>query len=228
VSGRAPWALRLRAQQSYNCHTMPFARPWLVALVLPLAGAAAVPREHTVILGKWHKVKTVSDSGNLGQARVRQLIVDQQLKEYTSGLAHQVTDRLFVVRRAFQVNDALPQDRQKPPHWVWRLGGWISVDRITGRVAQLELPVFDVESSEASWYRDYAAYCGTSEGNGRAYFVVWQLGKRKPLMQEKTPGPGCAAPKWERGPIRVTFTCGGQKNSFIVDTNGTDEPGMNE
>ena len=32
------------------------------------------------------------------------------IKEYVVGSAHEVTDRLFVVRRAFRINDALPED----------------------------------------------------------------------------------------------------------------------
>jgi len=42
--------------------------------------------------------------------KVRPLLVDTRIKEYTTGNPHELTDRLFVVRRAFRVNDALPAD----------------------------------------------------------------------------------------------------------------------
>lgn len=202
---------------------------WLPAVLLLVAGAAAAPREHTVILGQWHTVKTLSDSGETGEVRVRDLFVDERLKEYTSGPAHQVTDRLFVIRRAYRVNDTLPEDKQKQSAWIWRLGGWISVDRSTGHVAQLNLPAFDPESSEASWYRDYVAYCGASEDGAKTYLVVWQLGKRKPLMQKEYPGLGCEAPPlWERGPSRVTFSSGGEKSTFTVHERGTNPADTDE
>ena len=47
-----------------------------------------------------------------------------------------------------------------------------SVDRLTGRVSQLNLPEFDPFYSTASWYRDYIAYCGVSEDGKKLYAVV--------------------------------------------------------
>ena len=44
---------------------------------------------------------------------VRPLYVDSRLKEFTTGDSHDVTDREFVVRRAFRINDALPDDARK-------------------------------------------------------------------------------------------------------------------
>ncbi len=43
--------------------------------------------------------------------RIRALLVDTVLKEWTTGDAHDVTDRSFVVRRAIRINDALPGDK---------------------------------------------------------------------------------------------------------------------
>lgn len=192
-----------------------------MALLLAVSASAA-PRQHSVFLGNWRSVKTLSDSGEGREVNVRRLIVDDRVREYTSGPAHDVTDRLFVVRRAYRVNDALPQDGQSAPRWVWRLDGWISVDRATGHVAQLNLPAFDVETSEASWYRDYAAYCGMSEDGAKAYLVVWQLGKRKPVLRKEFAGSSCEAPKWDRSPSRVTFVAGGEKSSYIVHARGAD------
>ena len=97
--------------------------------------------------------------------KVRPLIVDTRLKEYTTGTPHELTDRMFVVRRAFRINDALP--KESAARWQWQRGGWLLVDRLTGHVSQLSLPEFDPFYSTASWYRDYVAYCGVSEDGKR-------------------------------------------------------------
>ncbi len=150
------------------------------------------------------------------------MIIDGRTREYTTGATHEITDRLFVVRRAYRINDALPEETRKPLQWVWRLGGWISVDRQTGHVAQLNLPAFDGDTSEASWYRDYAAYCGASDDGSKTYLVVAQLGKRKPVLRKEVSGTSCAVPAWERTPSRVTFVAAGEKTSFVVHDHSAD------
>jgi hypothetical protein len=209
---------------------MRFARCFSVVLLLA-GSAGAAPRERTVVLGKWHTVKTPAETGET-EIRIRKLLVDGRMVEYTSGSPHDITDRLFVVRRAYRINDALPslhENAPPAPQWIWRLGGWISVDRITGHVAALNLPAFDAEVSLASWYRDYAAYCGTSEDGAKAYLVVWQLGKRKPILKQEFSGPGCPPPLWERTPSRVTFVLAGEKPSFVIRSRGADpQPESNE
>jgi hypothetical protein len=199
-------------------------RPALFCSILVfLAGSsAAAPRQHTVILGKWFTVQLRPESGPAQGARVRELIIDGHLREYASGPVHEVTERLFVVRRAYRMNDALPEETRKPPQWIWRLGGWISVDRETGHVAQLNLPAFDGDASEASWYRDYAAYCGASDDGSRSYMMVAQLGKRKPVLKKEVSASTCAAPRWERAPSRVTFVVAGEKTTFAVRARGAD------
>jgi hypothetical protein len=84
--------------------------------------------------------------------------------------------------------------------------------------------MFDPETSEASWYRDYAAYCGSSDDGNKAYLMVYQLGKRKPVLKREFGGSGCAAPKWERGPSRVTFISEkGEKTTFQVHSRGAEQ-----
>ena len=73
--------------------------------------------------------------------KVRALVVDGRVKEYVLGAPHEVTDRLFVVRRVFRVNDSLPED--SGPRWQWQRGGWLLVDRVTGHVSPINLPEFD-------------------------------------------------------------------------------------
>jgi hypothetical protein len=113
--------------------------------MLLIGSSFAVPRAHTVILGQWRSVEVLSDSGDKRPMKIRELIIDGRTREYATGFLHEVTDRLFVVRRAYRINDALPEEK-KPQQWVWRLDGWISVDRQTGHVTQLNLPAFDGET----------------------------------------------------------------------------------
>ena len=147
------------------------------------------------------------------------------MKEFTIGDVHDVTERLFVVRRGFRLNDLLPADEKKVPEWRWQRGGWMMVDRSSGHISQLKLPDFDPFYSTASWYRDYVAYCGISGGADRLYAVVYQLGFRKPVLHESigkanlgdVPDAVCAAPAWQKQPARVTFEpLGSQKVSFTI------------
>jgi len=64
------------------------------------------------------------------------------------------------------------------------------VDRLTGRVSQLNLAEFDPFYSTASWYRDYIAYCGVSEDGKKLYAVVAQVGRRKPILKKDVGEPG--------------------------------------
>ncbi len=69
--------------------------------------------------------------------KTRALLVDGRVSEWTTGEAHDVTDRSFVVRRALRINDSLPTDKpgdklatgQQTGHWVWQRGPWLLVDR---------------------------------------------------------------------------------------------------
>lgn len=186
---------------------------WLSLMALLVAGRS-LAAEHSVQLGKWRVVTVVSDSGEVRHFQTRSLIVDGRVKEYTAGPAHDVTDRLFVIQRVHRVNDSLPKD-PPAPQWIWRLDGWISVDRSTGHVTAINLPEFEPEVSAATWYRDFAAYCGASE-DGKNVMVVVQLGKKKPVLRKEFDGPLCAAPNWERSPSRVSFVVAGEKSVFTI------------
>jgi hypothetical protein len=175
----------------------------------------AVPKPHVIAFGKWTPAKW--NVGSVGdkvvEMKIRALFVDTRLREYTTGLPHEVTDRLFVVRRVFRVNDSLPQEAGTAPRWDWQRGGWLMVDRTTGRVTQIPLPEFDTYYSTGTWYRDYLAYCGVSDDGKKLFAVVAQLGRRKPILKkplgepdaDEMPDSECPAPAWQRGPTRVTF-----------------------
>lgn len=196
---------------------LPF---FCVTVLLLAAGSYAAPRQHTIFFGKWRTVQLISDSG-ISPSVVRDLFIDGKAREHTTGAVHEVTDRFFVVRRALRINDAL-QGESKDPAWIWQLSGWISIDRQTGRVSQVNLPAFDDETSNVSWYRDYVAYCGLSDDGSKSYMMVTALRKRKPILKKEIAASSCPAPQWERTPTRVIFTVAGEKTTFAIHARGAD------
>src|SRR5579863_5419775 len=146
-------------------------------VVFVLTTARAATKIHVITFGKPTLVEWHPGTGKLDEKtltlKIRPLIVDGRVKEYVLGLPHEVTDRLFVVRRMFRVNDSLPED--SAPRWQWQRGGWLLVDRVTGHVSVINLPEFDVLYSASSWYRDYVAYCGVSDDGKKTFVVVAQM-----------------------------------------------------
>jgi len=187
--------------------------------------AAAATKAHVISFGRWLAVQgfTATDSAPIAM-KVRSLMVDGRIKEYVLGSPHEITERLFVVRRAFRVNDSLPED--SAPRWQWQRGGWLVVDRVTGRVSAASLPAFDAHLSSASWYRDYVAYCGVGNDGRKTYALVAQLNRRRPVLKkalsrdvedDAAPDSLCPAPVWQRSPVRVSFSPGaGEKQTFAI------------
>jgi hypothetical protein len=198
---------------------------WAMLATVAMGSAAKV---HVITFGKSTSVPWFAGFGGEGKPltiKVRALIVDGRVKEYVLGAAHDVTERLFVVRRAFRLNDSLPEE--SVPRWQWQRGGWLLVDRLTGRVSAINLPEFDVYYSAASWYRDYAAYCGVADDGKKTYAMVAQLSRRKAVLKKElsstgvaddaAPDSACPAPTWERGPVRVSFEpAGGARQAFAI------------
>lgn len=90
----------------------------VTALLCVTSSAIAAPRKpHLVVLGAAKKVpysKAGDPAGaaqNENELKVRALLVDGVVKEWTTGEAHDVTDRSFVVRRVIKLNDTLPSDQ---------------------------------------------------------------------------------------------------------------------
>ena len=188
--------------------------------------ASAVAKPHVIVFGKWTNVKVLPEreQGEPLELKVRPLYVDTKLREYTFGIQHEITDRLFVVRRVVRVNDALPEEAAANPHWVWQRDGWLVVDRLTGHISLVNLPEFDPELSGSVWYRDYIAYCGISDDGKRLSAVVMQLGRRRPILRKAMgevssdgrSATDCKSPVWERRPPRVTFFQADQKVTFAI------------
>ncbi len=186
----------------------------------------AAPRKtHTVVLGAARKVpysKSGDPAGALQgdtELKIRALLVDGVLREWTTGDPHDVTDRSFAVRRVIRLNNALPTDNPDPKsalaasRWVWQRGPWLLVDRVTGHITALKLPDYDPGVSQVAWFRDYGAYCGVTPSGKSLYAVVAQIAARKPVLAKKLaafdaenrPDPACAPTDWQRDPLRVTF-----------------------
>lgn len=197
----------------------------LVMVWALMARSGATTKVHVIAFGKWMSVQWLPDSNGKPLAlKVRGLIIDGRIKEYAVGTPHEVTERLFVVQRAFRVNDSLPEDSTL--RWQWQRGGWLLVDRLTGRVSPISLPGFDNYYSAASWYRDYVSYCGVSDDGKKVFATVVQLNRRKPvvkkllsnaILDEARSDSACPAPVWQRSPTRVSFEPGaGEKQTFAI------------
>ena len=216
----------------------------------PSPKLAKPPKLHVVILGAIRRVPYTppdvtpdTKDEDTTSIKIRPLIVDERQREWTLGDLHDVTDRTFTIRRALHLNDALPRDRE--PRWVWQPGPWLLVDRVTGHITALHLPDFDPEISNATWYRDYAAYCGPStsalkSGQSGLYAIVTQLGTRRPAVSKQIapwPQPNhfipvCAPAEWQRLPLRVTLKpTGGTPLTFdllgtssLIEDNDPEDP----
>jgi hypothetical protein len=182
----------------------------------------ASPRKvHVVALGASRRVPYSKAGDPAGAApgedalKIRPLVVDGNVKEWTTGEVHDVTDRSFAVRRVMRLNDELPGEKPGSAnnHWVWQRGPWLLVDRVTGHITALKLPEYDPGVSQVTWFRDYAAYCGITSSGKSLYAVVAQIAARKPVLARKLApfdaashtGPACDLAEWQREPLRATF-----------------------
>lgn len=215
--------------------------PLFVCLLLPTPVRAA--RMHVVALGAVRKVpytppETPADarSEEATTLRVRPLLIDDKPREWTVGDLHEVTDRTFVIRRAFRINDALPGE---PARWTWQPGPWLQVDRTTAHVTALHLPNYDPQISEVVWFRDYAAYCGLIPTlKGGVVAMVAELGAHKTIAQhtlaswpmETRTHPVCSVAQWQRLPMRATLALtGGAPVTFdVAGTSSLIEEGEGE
>ncbi len=181
--------------------------------VLVLGAWAAKPK--VITFGRWTSVKwMVGTNADIPlDLKIRPLLVNGELKEFTTGEAHDVTDRMFVVRTADRINDFLPTDDGAKLKWRWQPSGWIVVNRTNTHVTKLALPEFDPFYSSVTWYGEYAAYCGLPDNAEQLYAIVAQVGRKKPVLKKfigtvknsELPDSECDAPVWQKRPVRVTF-----------------------
>ena len=187
------------------------------AMAAPAAKTAHRHKTHTVYLGPVRQVPYSKEGDPSGaepgetSLAVRTLVVDGQVKEWTTGNVHDVTERTFLIRRALRLNDSLPTDKKLV--WVWQRGPWLMVDRETGHIKALKLPDYNPAVSRVVWYRDYGAYCGVTPSEKTLYAMVAQLAVRRAVLRKRleafdlsnAPQPACGPAEWQRDPMRVTF-----------------------
>ena len=212
---------------------------FLVAALLLATFASAAGKLHVISFGRWIPVQWLpaSDSSPLTM-RVRPLLVDGRFKEYVLGPPHEISDSLFVVRRAFRVNDALPDEVM--PRWQWQRGGWLLVDRVSGRVSPNNLSAFDPFLAAGSllyqgaWLAERmiaidVAVAGRREllhpvtraiiAGGEAFSAADIDRDRDRLAELRRQ----TAPVWQRSPVRVTFTTEARdKQTFAIRGSAVD------
>ncbi len=107
LSSAAAYSQLMRIVRAIMLQTRLFPLLIVMALSITVSGATRV---HVIALGKWTSVQWFpggADDKPL-TLKIRALVVDGRVKEFVLGAPHEVTDRLFVVRRMFRVNDSLP------------------------------------------------------------------------------------------------------------------------
>jgi len=197
----------------------------LLLCALPLV-AERKAKVHVVSYGKVMTVRLMlgADEKNAQPVKVRPLYIDGKLKEFVTGEERAITDHLAVARRIIRINNNLPEEKVVG-NWLWRLDGWLLVDRAKAQVKLLTLPFFDPYYSQTSWFRDYAAYCGFNDSGEKLFAVVTQIGARKPVLKAplgaathgEDPADNCQPPQWEKSPVRVSFApTHGEKKSFQI------------
>lgn len=197
---------------------------FILGLALCLAALLGAAKPKVVSFGRGLTVKWLvgANEETTLELKVRPLTVNGEVKFFSTGESHDITQQLFVVREAHRLNDMLPGDT--PPKWKWQPGGWVIVNRATASISKLNLPEFDSFYSNAAWYRDFVAYCGVAD-NEKLYAMVVQVGRRKPVVKKllgaakigDLPNSECATPQWLRQPMRVVFQpAGGERLSFNV------------
>jgi hypothetical protein len=187
----------------------------------------AATKTHVISFGKWMPVQwMVGTNGDDKQVSIKVPCIGGRWPSQgvCVGPPHEVTERVFVVRRVLRVNDALPEDAA--PKRQWQRGGWLLVDRLTGRISAGNPQEFDVVYSASSWHRDHVAYCGVSDDGKKTFAIVAQLNRKKPVLKklllrvlpdDAGPDSACSVPAWQRSPIRVSFeTPGADKQTFAI------------
>jgi hypothetical protein len=230
---RSAGKVMLVALSTFFLSTIFLSTIFLSTIFLSTTVHAALAKSHVITFGKVIPVTwfSANDETQPRILKVRPLLVDGRMREYTLGSTHEVTERLFVVQRAFRLNDSLPDDAGAP-RWQWQRGGWLLVDRLTGHISAINLAEFDSTYSAASWYRDYVAYCGVSDDGKKISAVVAQLSRRKPVLKkalagsvadDAVPDSACPAPTWQRGPVRVSFEpASDTKRTFAIRGHAVD------
>ena len=138
-------------------HANPRSKGWtafLVVLTLTSRSRdmAAAAKTHVIAFGKASSVPWPAGSGDHKPVplKVRPLIVDGHVNEYVVGWPHEVTDRLFAVRRAFPIMTVFLRPGQ--PQMAVGARWLVTVTRTSSHISAINLPEFDNFYSAASWF----------------------------------------------------------------------------
>jgi len=127
---------------------------------LAIAPLSALHKPHVISFGRWQIVRRFADTSapsmtypqslpladakvdTKGDAfKIRPLFVDAQLRENTTGLPHEITDRIFAVQHAIALTIAFPWKKPRVHVGAGSLAaGWKSIE--LRRVSALNLPEF--------------------------------------------------------------------------------------
>jgi hypothetical protein len=180
------------------------------------------PQNRIVPFGEWISAQWPNATGQRTLDRkVCPLFVDTRLQEYTTGTPHERTDRLFLVQRAFLLNDALPAENaplKRAPIRTPRAGsgsaeaGCSSTNRPRDPSPSSTCPssIPSIEDKLVSGLRRLLRGIGKPQEALRDS----RLGRsRKPILRKDTgepvgtddPDSECPPAIWERTSMRVTF-----------------------
>jgi len=113
--------------------------------MLAASAAGAGAKVHVITFGKWTSAQWLRAGSTEGEKPLTMKVAGADRGRAHQGrggfAAREVTERLFVVRRAFRVNDSLADEATA--RWQWQRGGWLLVDRMTGRISAINLPEYD-------------------------------------------------------------------------------------
>src|SRR6059058_6166403 len=81
----------------------------LIVFLCCISASQAATKPKVVTFGRWMPVKYYAGAEETTalELKVRPLLVNGEIKEYTIGESHEVSERVFVVRQASRLNDAL-------------------------------------------------------------------------------------------------------------------------
>ena len=117
-------------------------------------------------------------------------VVDSRLKEYTTGSPHELTDRLFVVRRAFRVNDALPAEMAalaRDGSGSAAAGRWSTGLPVESRNSTCRSTIPSIRAP--SWYRDYIGLLRRFGRGQESFTPSWRRwGGEKPILKKDVGG----------------------------------------
>jgi hypothetical protein len=143
----------------------------------------------------------------------------------TTGQPRDITDRAFVVRKVYRVNDRLPSESTQSPKWKWHRAGWLLVDRPNGPSQRTSLARFRPVLLDGELVSRLRGILRVLRRRREGVRRGGKIGVKKPLVHKEPgrahggdmPDSECDAPTWQRPPVRVTIVSkDGQPVTFAI------------